>query len=105
MLILINIDILGMVGFDTRGSFSLPDSSGSGKNVIVFVVEMSSTAFVVDILILSKSPMQGLDDTLFTAEKEYTINFTEQHKKICLNLDYYGVNSYLFVNGVKTFWN
>ena len=85
MLLLISIDILGMVGFDTRGSFSLPDTSGSGKNVIVFGVDMSSTARVVDekkdILVLGKSPTQGLDDTSFTAEKEYLISFTEQHKK------------------------
>ena len=43
---------------------------------------------------------QGLDDTTLTAEKEYTINFTERHKQFCLSLHYNGVNSYLFVNGV-----
>ena len=32
-----------------------------------------------DILILVKGPSQGLDDTTLTAEKEYSINFNEQH--------------------------
>ena len=31
-----------------------------------------------DILILGKGPTQGLDYTKLTAEKEYSINFTEQ---------------------------
>ena len=28
----------------------------------------------------------------------YSINFTENNKKFCLNLHYHGANSYLFVN-------
>ena len=28
----------------------------------------------------------------------YSINFTEQNKKLCLSLHYNGANSYLFVN-------
>ena len=36
-----------------------------------------------------------------TAEKEYLINFTEQHKKLCLSLHYNGTNSYVFVNGIE----
>ena len=52
---------------------------------------------IISILILGKVPMQGLDDTTLTAEKEYYINFTEQHKKFCLGLCYNGVN------GVKIF--
>ena len=31
-----------------------------------------------DILILGKGPMQGLEKTALIAEKEYSINFTEQ---------------------------
>ena len=37
-----------------------------------------------DILILGKSPTDGLDDATITAETEYSINFTEQEKKIWL---------------------
>ena len=29
----------------------------------------------------------------------YSINFTENNKKLCLSLDYNGASSYLFVNG------
>ena len=45
--------------------------------------------------------MQGLDDTILTAEKKYSINFTESRKKICLSLYYNGANSYLFVEIIK----
>ena len=54
-----------------------------------------------DILILGEGPTQGLDDTTLTAEKKYSINFTEHNKKFCLSLHYKGANSYLFVNGVE----
>ena len=55
------------------------------------------------ILVLDKGPRQGLDDTTLTAEKKYSINFSEKHKKIYLSLHYNGVISYLFVNGVETY--
>ena len=45
-------------------------------------------------------PTQGLEHTL-TAEKLYSINFTEKNKKFCLSLHYNGANSYLFVNGTE----
>ena len=51
-----------------------------------------------DILILDKDPTQGLEHTL-SAEKMYSINFTEQNKKFCLSLHYNGANSYLFADG------
>ena len=51
-----------------------------------------------DILILGIGPTQGLEHTL-TAEKMYSINFTEKNKTFCLSLHYNGTNSYLFVNG------
>ena len=51
-----------------------------------------------DILILGKGPTQELEHTL-SAEKMYSLNFTEHNKKFCLSLHYNGANSYLFVNG------
>ena len=51
-----------------------------------------------DILILVKVQTQGLEHKL-SAEKMYSINFTEHNKKFCLSLHYNGTNSYLFVNG------
>ena len=47
-------------------------------------------------MILVKGPTQGLEHTL-SAEKMYSINFTENNKKFCLSLHYNGVNSYLLV--------
>ena len=53
------------------------------------------------ILILGEGPTQGLNDTTRTAEKKYSINFTESRKLFCLSLLYNGANSYLFVNNVE----
>ena len=89
------------IGFDRRGSFSFP-GGGFGQNVLIFGVDMSSSAHIdnkkKDILVLGKGPTQGLESTL-TAEKMYSINFTATKKKLCLSLHYNGANSYLFVNG------
>ena len=89
------------IGFDRHGSFSFP-GTGLGRNVIIFGVDMSSSTKIdnrkKDILILGKGPTQGLKHTL-SAEKMYSINFTEHNKKFCLSLHYNGANSYLFVNG------
>ena len=49
-----------------------------------------------DILILGKGPTQGLEHTP-TAEKLYSINFTEHNKKFCLRLHYNAANSYLLI--------
>ena len=51
-----------------------------------------------DILILGKGPTLGLEHRM-SAEKMYSINFTEQNKKFCLSLHYNGANSYLFADG------
>ena len=39
-----------------------------------------------DILILGEDPKQELDDTILTAEKIYSINFTAHNKKFSLGL-------------------
>ena len=54
------------------------------------------------ILVLGKGPTQGLEHTL-TAEKMYSINFTEKNKTFCVSLHYNGANSYLFVNGTEIY--
>ena len=53
-----------------------------------------------DILVLGIAPTQGLEHTL-TAEKMYSINFTEKNKKTCLSIHYNRANSYFFVNGTE----
>ena len=55
------------------------------------------------ILILGEGPTQRLDGTTLTAEKLYSINFTENNKKFRLSLHYNGANSYLFVSGTEIY--
>ena len=59
------------IGFDRKSSFSFP-SNGFGQSVIIFGVDMSSSAHIDnkknDIIILEKGSTQGLERTL-TAEK------------------------------------
>ena len=73
------------IGFDRRSSLSFP-GGGFGQNVLIFGVDMSSSARIdnkkKDILVLRKGPTQRLEHTL-TAEKMYSINFTVTKKKIC----------------------
>ena len=52
------------------------------------------------ILILGKGPTQGLKHTL-SAEKMYSVIFTEKNKTFYLSLHYNKENSYLFVNDTK----
>ena len=79
-------------------------SGGDGKKVIVFGVDMSSSAKIDNrkkkFLILGKGPTQRLEHIL-RGEKMYSINFTKNNKKFCLSFHYDGANSYLFVNGTE----
>ena len=92
------------IGFDRNATSS---TGGFYKNVIIFRVEMSSSLNVNNkgkyILILGDGPTRGLDDTASTAEKEFSINFTESRKKFCLSLNYNGANSYLIVNATNIY--
>ena len=60
----------------------MSDGSRFSESVIIIGSDMSSSVHIdnkrKDILILGKGPTQGLDYTKLTAEKEYSINFTEQ---------------------------
>ena len=91
------------IGFDRKGEFTF--GNAFSRNCIIFGVDMSSSVHVdykkKDILILGKGPTQGLDGATLTAEKLYSINFTENNKKNCLSLHYNGTNSYSFVNGTE----
>ena len=68
---------------------------------------MSSLVYIdnkgKDILILGKSPTQGLDGTTFTVEAKYSINFTQSNRKLCLSLHYNGSSSFLFDNAAKIY--
>ena len=54
-----------------------------------------------DILIIGKDPTQELGEYSWTAEKIYSVNFTDRKEKYCLSFHYNGTNSYLLVNGTK----
>ena len=73
--------------------------------VIIFNADMCSSVYVDNrkkVLIPSTGPTQeSEDDATLTAEKEYPINFTEQHKKLCLN--YNSINGYIFVTEVEIY--
>ena len=62
-----------------RSKFLLPDS-GVGKNVISFGVDMSSSVHIYnkkkDISVLGIDPIQGLNDAMFTAAAQYSIDFS-----------------------------
>ena len=57
------------ITFDRRSSFSFPDG-GFGKNVLIFGVDISFSAYIdnkeKDILVLGKGPTQGLEHTSLT---------------------------------------
>ena len=76
------------IGFDGKGSFSF-SGGGYGQNVLIFEVDISFSAHTdskkKNILVLGIGPTQGLEHML-TAEKMYSINFTEKNKKFCLSL-------------------
>ena len=74
------------IEFDKNGSFSFP-GGGLGQNVIMFGADMSSSAHVdkkdkKNILIIRKSPTQGLGKYSLTVKRMYSINFTVTRKKI-----------------------
>ena len=56
-----------------------------------------------NIFFLGVSPTKGLDDTLLSAEGQYSINFSRSNKKLCLSLHCNGSNSFLFVNATKIY--
>ena len=71
------------IGFGRRSSFSFP-GTGFGQNVLIFGVDISSSAHIdnkkKEILVLGKGPTNGLEHTL-NAERIYSINFTGTRKK------------------------
>ena len=77
------------IGFDRKGSYSIGNEIV--KNVIIFWIDMSLLTKIAnrkkDIFILGKGPTKGLEHTL-SAEKFYSINFTNENKKFCLTLHY-----------------
>ena len=78
------------IGFDSHSQFLW-------TSFIILGVDNSSSVHLGDknknVLVLDEGPRQGLNNTA-----KYPTNFTEQGKKLVLNLQYNGNNSFLFVN-------
>ena len=62
---------------------------------------MLNSLIVKRVLVLGEDLTQELYDKTLTAEKSYSINFTENNKKFCLSWHYNGTKSYLFVDGTE----
>ena len=73
-------------------------SKGLGLKMLLFLEE---TIVYQSLLITRKNILVLGDDTLITAEAQYSINFTEKRKRFVLSLHYNGSNSFWFVNGAK----
>ena len=77
------------IGFDRKKEFSL-GSNGFGRNAIIFGADISSSVHTNNktrnILVFDKDFVQGLDNTRIYAEKLYSINFTENNKKVFFEL-------------------
>ena len=89
---LINMDILDMhLNLIEKENFHF--QVVNMVKTLIFGVDMSSSIHIdnkkKDIFVLGWGPRQGLENTL-TAEKMYSINFTEKNKKFCLSLHYNG---------------
>ena len=67
-------------GFDVHRKFSLSNGDGFGKNVIILGVDNSCSSHAVNrkryILVLGKDTTYGWNDTVMTAEADYSINFS-----------------------------
>ena len=88
------------ITFDSGGSWSF--DNGTARNVIIFVVDSSSSSHVNsrknDFLILGLGPTYGINEKFVSAEKRISINFTKSNRKFCVSLHFNGDISYLFVN-------
>ena len=64
--------------------------SGWGKNVVIFILDNSSSVHVdnknKDITVLGEDPTQGLDNNTRAAEAKFFINFTESRKIFVLTI-------------------
>ena len=94
------------IGFDSCSEFLLADGS-MGNYFITFGVNMNLSACIdnkgKDFLILDEGRTQGLEDTTLTAEAKYSIKFSRSQRRLCVNLHYYGSNSFLFANATEIY--
>ena len=94
------------IWFDSRWELSFIGEN-MGENVIIFRADMSPSVHIdnknKDILILSKEPIQEVDDTTLTAKAYYPISFTQLKKRFILGLHYNGSSWLLFIYATKIY--
>ena len=92
------------IGFDRKGELS-SGSNGFGRNVILFLVNMSSYVHAnnktKNILVLGKGFIQGLGNTAIYPKKLYSINFNKTNTKFCSSLHYNGAKDFPIDNMKK----
>ena len=73
--------------------------------MIIFVANRGLLVHIVkkkkDILILCKDSTDRLNNTRLTTEKEFSITFTNQQKKVFFSLHYNPLNSHTFNNSIE----
>ena len=103
-MILINMNRVVMV-LDSRHvqNFDGQFLAGVKKLWFLVLIIVLLCMFVIkrDTLVLGEGRIQGLDNTIITAEDQYFNIFTESGKRFVLSLHYNGSNSSLFVNATK----
>ena len=100
----VKLTMILRIGFDSCLLCSILNSWG--KNVIISGVDNNSSVHTGNkksIFALGEGPRQGLDNTLITAEKKYSIDSTEYEKRFVLSLHYNGSNSFLFANATNIY--
>ena len=95
--------------FDEKSEFGHTITEGGfthttdARNVLIFGADMSFSVHATNranhIYLMGTDFMQGINDTMIYAEKNFYRNFTDPGKKFVLSLHYNGDGSYLFVNG------
>ena len=105
---LINMNRVVMV-LDSRHvqNFDGQFLAGVKKMLFLVLIIVLQCMFVIkkDTLAIGEGPIQGLDNTIITAEDKYFNIFTESGKRFVLSLHYNGSNSFLCVHVVNTYQN
>ena len=87
--------------FDGAGSWS--SDNDLARNNVIFGVDESSSSHVDNcqnnFLVLEEEPADGINGSVRTSEKKFSVNFTTAKTKFCFSLRYSGDNSYLLFMG------
>ena len=93
------------IAFDSAGPWSF--GNYFARNVVIFGVNNSSSSRACNrknnFLVLGERSTDDINDSIGTAVKKFSINFSKTNPKFCLSLHFSHKNSYLFVNGKEIY--